>query len=454
MNKLSLACLAALAALVTGCPQNDYTVELTPRGKVIERKLIFYRADGKDTNGVPKYVGFPSNELAAITALYPPGAVKRDGDPYSAKGGFAGGMPGDIGGAGNYQHFTTSLGSAGFYVERFRGNDNLAAQTKARLAAADQLADLVIGWSRAELGREPGYKNLRRFLDGDFRRDLKNLTLYAWAGEISTPFKPQAGEEFIVRFGQYLIEHGYLKIEDAPQLVQIWLSGDDSQTPRFVQKLVAEKLGVPPSGPMPKSLAVLADPAALEKSWDKYLTSSKQNRARLQQWEKDKKTKPDLQKPDLMNELVSTLIWSGSSGEDGHLTVRLTLAAAPDHTNGKWDEARHQVVWESTLEAAESARRLPVFCYANWSQADAAFQQQHFGRVILTGDKLLQYGVWHSALTPAQAGEWDQLLTAFQPGGNWTNQFAPFQFSAGVTTNCSAAEIGKDLVKSALEQKP
>ena len=86
MNKLSLSCLAALAALVTGCPHNEYVVELVPQGKVIERKLVFYRADGADTNGVPHYQSFPSNELVAITALYPPGAVTHEGERHFAKG--------------------------------------------------------------------------------------------------------------------------------------------------------------------------------------------------------------------------------------------------------------------------------------------------------------------------------------------------------------------------------
>ena len=227
MRKLAIPGLAALAALVTGCPHNDYTVELTPRGNVIERNLTFYRVDGANTNGAPNYQSFPSNELAAITALYPPGQVTREGEKHIARAEFAGALPPDVGGAGSYKHFVSSLGSAGFYLERFRGNDDLAAQATKRLAAADQLSDLVLGWSRAEFRHEPRYQNLRRFLDGDFRRDLKNLSLYLWAGDVSSLCKPEATEEFIVRFGQYLIERGYLKVDDALALVPIF-SGDDS----------------------------------------------------------------------------------------------------------------------------------------------------------------------------------------------------------------------------------
>ena len=457
MKTQTLFCLAALTVLVTGCPHNDYTVELTPHKKVIERKVVFYRADGTDTNGVPKYESFPSNELASITALYPSGKVTREGDCHFARGEFSGALPEDVGGAGSYNQITTSLGAAAFYLERFRGNDDLAARTKAQLAAADQLTDLLLGWCRAEFGHEPGWKNLHSFLDGDFRRDLKNLSLYSWAGEISSSCQHAANEEFIVRFGQYVHERGYLKIEDAASLVRIYSGRNDSRALLLIQKFLAEKLGVPTAGPMPKSLALLADSAAMEQSWKKYLAGTQLYQARLRQWQKEKKTQPDLSKPEpseAVNDLLGTLLAFGSSGEDDHLTVRLALAAAPDHTNGKWDEARHQVVWESALESAQPAKRLPVFCYANWSRPDAEFQQEHFGRVILGGDELLKYCLWRGGLEEANAGEWDKWLATLRPGDALSNQLSVFQFSGGPSTNSSAANFGKDLIKSSLEHKP
>lgn len=61
--------LALTAFLVTGCPHNDYTVELKPQGKVMERSLVFYCADGTNaTTGAPNYSGFNTQELAMITA--------------------------------------------------------------------------------------------------------------------------------------------------------------------------------------------------------------------------------------------------------------------------------------------------------------------------------------------------------------------------------------------------
>jgi hypothetical protein len=445
--------LAALAVLVTGCPQNDYTLELTPRGRVLERKLIFYRADGTETNGAPKYQSFPSNELAAITAVYPPGAVTNEGERHMAVGEFAAATPGDIGGAGVYSNLTTSLGSAGFYAERFRGSDDLSAQEKKRLTAADQLADLVVGWSKAEFKGKPGHKSLRQFLDADFRRDLKNGGLYAWVGGIASSYQPQVTEEFLARFGLYLVERGYVRLGDRPLLAHALSSNNDSVWALLVQHLVADKLGVPSSGPAPEWLAFLADPKALEDSWQKFLANSAAYRARVREWEREKKLSPDAKKPepsDFAAELLVALATSGSSGQDDHLTVRLSLPGAPDHTNGKWDDTRKQVVWDTPLEAKESAARLPVFCYAGWSEANSRFQQEHFGRTIISGDNLLSYGVWRAGLSEAQAGEWEKFLSGLRPGSDLTNRLANFEFAGESVETNGVAGFGKGLIREGL----
>jgi hypothetical protein len=450
--------LAALTELVTGCPHNDYTIELTPRGNVIERKLVFYRADGTESKGVPKYEGFPSNELAAISALYPHGALTPEGERHFARGEFSGATPGDVGGAGAYTNYSSSLGSAGFYIERFRGSDDLSAQQEKRLTAADQLADLVVGWSKAEFGLEPRYQDLRRFLDVDVRRDLKNAALYSWVGDIASSYQEHAQEEFIGRFGLYLVERGYLKLADAPLVAQLMVGSDTSVAATLAQRLVAEKLGMPPSGTTRDRLAFLVDPVALQKSWETFLSGTELYQSRMRKWheeEQEGKHEADAKEPtpsEVANDLVAALITSGSSGEDDHLTVRLALPSVPDHTNGKWDEARRQVVWDSALEAKESAARLPVFCYAIWSQPENQFQQDHFGRVILKGDDLLKYNLWRAQLNEPQAGEWEKLLLSLWPD-ELTNKLAAFEFSAVGQVQAASASYAKELIKSALGQQ-
>jgi len=441
--------LVPLCALLTGCPHNDYTVELKPAAHGVERTLTFYRADGSSSNGVPNYQGFPSNELAAITQVYPANAVKEDAAAarYVAKAEFVGAMPKDVGGAGSYTNYVTSLGESGFYLERFRGNDDLAERTLKQYHAADQFTDLVIGWSKTEFGRERGYGKLRQFLNEDFRNDLKNAGQYFQLGLAGASSNTNAPEEFIVRFCQYLLERGYLKLSDLPKLHMLASSaGVDSEVPQLMQRLVAEKLGVPAGGPLPKSLAILTNEVALQKSWEGYLAKTDPYRAKHKQWETDVKTNPKLEEPkpaDAANDLFMSLLGlSGGFGDEAdHLTVKLALKHAPDLSNGKWQDG--QVVWESKLD---KDRPLPVLCYASWSNPDETFQRAHFGRVLLEGDELSKYDLWRSGLDEPAGREWDAFLAGLQPGAGLKKQIEAFRSAHGE----DQSDAGRKLLTGAL----
>jgi len=446
--------------LVTGCPSNQYSIDLTPRGNVIERKLVFYRADGTKSKGVPNYVGFDAAELARITSLYPQDKIEEDAkhQVFTVTGGFGPSMPNDVGGSGSYTNIKTSLGSAGFYMERFRGNDDLATQTEKRLKAADELTDYVLGWSRKEFRHERGYENLRRFLDTDFRRDLKNLAMYAGMMRSSYVTRSDAPEEFAVRYGQYLIERGYLKVGDLPGLFHGIADNDSLPFAKLVQRFIASKLGVPENRPMPPKLAFLADPVLLERSWTNYLATTDAYQKKLYKWHKEKMAyeldvmkkrakglinpasppkampqAPDRPSPsevenDVMGEMmagIGDLFWN----TDDHVTVRLSLPSAPAHSNGKWDGSRKQIVWESDIENSTNDVRPPSFCYASWSEPDVSSQKQHFGSVVLSGDNLCGYCLWRAALGKKEADEWDALLAGLQPD-DYKAKLVTFRFSS------------------------
>lgn len=449
-----ISILVALCPLLTGCPHNDYTVELRPESNGVERTLAFYRADGYRSNGVPDYQDFPSNELAAITRVYPADAVTQVGQQYVARGHFTGLLPGDIGGAGSCSNFTTALGDAGFYGERFRGNDDLTANVARRSRAADQITDLVIGWSKAEFGREHDYKKLRKFLDTNFRNDLKNAGLYFWTAQVSALSETNAPEEFAVRFCQYLFERGYLKLSDAPAVCSIIQGGNDASLERLIQRLMADKMGISASDPLPKSLAILTDSAAIQKSWENYLARSDLYRAEIKEWKVKRKTDPKLAAPKPANaadDLIADLLF-GNSDEPDHLTVKLALSHAPNHTNGKWLDG--QIIWQADLDAG---RPLPVFCYASWSVPDAGFQTAHFGSVILEGDELVQYCLWHSSLGEERAHEWESFLSGMQPGQELKTELATFQFQALPAQSNEEDKqlyVGRKLLIDALAKKP
>jgi len=431
--------LVVMAFVVTGCPHNDYTVQLQPRGNVIERTLVFYRADGANTNnGTPNYQAFDTNELAAITARYPANGLTNDAGRHVARGEFTTKLPDDVGGSGVYTNLANSLGAAGFYVERFRGNDDLAGMTERRFKAADQLTDLIAGWSQAELGRDPRYDQLHQFLNVDLRHDLKNFSSYWWEGTLVSNYKTNASEEFAVRFGLYLYERGYFTLAEMPGLVGdasfADVSGSDPKPLlRRIQRLVARKMGDPGSEPVPASLAFLADETLMEKSFTNYLSGTDAYRARLKQWEEDKKLNPDSKLPEPSDEVwnqVESLLGIDLFGQTpDHLAVRLSLPSPPVHGNGRWDETLKQVVWDTDLEGRTNATHLPFSCYASWALPDEGFQTAHFGKVVLTGDDLTEYCLWRSSQDSQRGGEWDDFIAGLKPGNDLVQRLDAFRFS-------------------------
>jgi len=164
--------------------------------------------------------------------------VKLDGQRYLARGEFAGPLPNDVGGVGSYTNLVTSLGDAGFYMERFRGNDDLVARTTRQFAAADKITDLIIGWTRAEFGRERGYKKLRNFLTRTSAMTSKrgavlpvrrgnHLVRHQRAGGIHGPVRPVFAGARLLRFS------------DVPELY----SSDGYSALSLIQRLAAEKMG-------------------------------------------------------------------------------------------------------------------------------------------------------------------------------------------------------------------
>jgi hypothetical protein len=464
LQKCLLCALATMILVLTGCPHNDYVVQLKPQGDVIVRTLVFYRADGLNNNtGIPNFQPFDSAELAAITALYPAQSLTNDGGRYVVRGEFANVLPADVGGAGVYTNLGTSLGAAGFYLERFRGNDDLSGMSEKGFKAADQLSDLMVGWSRMQLGREPGYDRLHQFLNVDFRHDLKNLSEYCMEGQLVNRYQTNASEEFAVRFGQYLLERNYFRLEEIPGLISDISGSDPQPLLRRIQRLVAVKMGVPENEPVPASLAFLTNETLLEKSFTNYLARTEAYHAKLKQWRQDKKLQPGIKPPepeDVLPDLAGDLLEIDLFGPTpDHLAVQLSLPSPPLHSNGRWDGSRQQEVWDTDILSRTNATRLPFSCYANWVRADEGFQMAHFGKVALNGDKLTQYCLWRSSQDAKRGGEWDAWLANLKPGPGLMERLDAFRFSdesdqlaANGESNVPAlSDYPRELLKSALQ---
>ncbi|MEE9602390.1 MAG: hypothetical protein V3V75_03730, partial [Thermoguttaceae bacterium] len=220
---LSVILLSVVA--LGGCESTHYEIEITPDGKNFERKLTCWRETRE--NDKTRLEQLPKEELERIGKLYDRKDAPDDAAKQTFVGRFGDTTPADVGGAGEYTHFTSPLGTVSSYVERFRGNDDLDSQLAKRRAAADQFVDLLLGWLEREVGNRDGFGRLKKFVDEDFRRDLKNLGIYLWTGgAANVTGTKDALARFGTRMGQYLCERNYFKPKDVPALARVFADDD------------------------------------------------------------------------------------------------------------------------------------------------------------------------------------------------------------------------------------
>jgi hypothetical protein len=440
-----LPALGLLAPLVltTGCPRNEYVVDLQPQGEKIQRTLQCRRVD----SGTPEtnLVEFPADELKRLQAAYPRHRFDAASKYHVLDGTFSATLPKDVGGAGEYRHFRTSLGSLSTYLERVRGEEDQQGRLERRMKATDQLADLVSEWLQAELGKEKNFPALKKFLDGPFRKDLKNINLYLWQMELVEKKDTNAPDTMVARAVQYAIEQKYVRSEHVPLLLAGVFEEDADGWLKLLRELLADKLGAP------VTQAFLKDPEALDKSWKAFLPKSNCYLDYLQVWEKEHQADADAKKPDpdeAFSKLVEEAADVSLGGSDDQLTVHLSLPVAPLRANGAWDPDKKRVTWETEIEAG-TPMRLPVICYAAWVEPDADFQKAHFGKLALAGETLNKYVLWRVNLPAAPGGEWDKFLSGLAPGGNLVQRLESFKFAAGGAAG-SDAETAISLIKTGL----
>jgi hypothetical protein len=431
MRCSALGSMAILTIVLAGCDYDCYETEIRPDGAALQRRLTCWQVKVKDNH--EQIAPLSAEKLARIGKLYP----TRQSPPGEKKqvfcGEFTGSTPADVGGAGRYAHFAFSLGSASWYVERFRGDDDPESRLTRRRRAANQLADLVVGWMAAEAGRDPNFARLRQFLDRDLRRDLENIGVYGWIGGMETQGANDAKSEFFVRVAFYLCERGYFAPQDIPSLTRS-AESDGRALFAYVQRFFARKMGVADDQPIPASLAFLADPERLTNSLDKFVRSTRLFQERVERWKAASKDHSDA-KEQTPRGLLLDLAFGAVAGTDFQLTLRgprdrlelkLFCGEKPYSTNGRWDEMRSAVTWSKGLASDET---LPVVCFALWSSPNRAFQEQHLGRVALTDAKLAQYAVWREALKPEEAVEWERFLASLKPGAALNASLQGFGFS-------------------------
>lgn len=443
--------LAGLAALV-GCQVRRYELEMTPREGQLERRLTVFeqRQDGEKSVDV----AVEDKELARIAAEYGVEPPKSGGPRHTFSQTFAGRLPDDVGGFGTCTRWATSLGTATAYVERMRGDDDLAGDLDARREAVARLVELLAGWLEQELGDAPQWPQLRDFLHGPFRRDLVNLSIYVKSLEFLTarerqetaadpPDRTDILAEHGVRVGQYLVERGYLVPDQLPD----WLYAVDQAQQRrsgpllaLVQRWLATRCGVPADQPLPPSLTQFNDLESVGASLRSYLQDSDEYRSLRTKWEQLPPAERDGEPPDpakVLGDLALRAFVPGGIffGSD-RLTATLAVPCEPLATNGHWQADEQRVAWTADLLPrgksagdALAGRPIPEILFAIWVEPAEEPQRARFGRVVLAKEELVEYCLWRCGLPEEKARQWEAFLEGLEPGGELIPRLEAFRFA-------------------------
>jgi hypothetical protein len=432
-----LLAAAVVAALLGGCDYDVYEIEMSPRGGAIRRTLTAWHvAQGDKKTNVQKLA---EEKLAALAKLYDKRLTGPEESKQAFAGTFGGRTPDDVGGAGYYNRLDSRMGHASIYSERFRGRDDQASVIEEGLKKIDKAVDHLIKWLESELAGEKGFRELRKFLDEDFRRDVKNFFVYAWMGRLPGAQKDKSGrgQELTARVLQYFAERGYFSPEQLPAIARAVIEAFNQDSPEgllaIVQRFLATKMGVPADKPVPGGLAFLADPNSIEHSMESYARTTDEFKARMRQWEQDKKADPNTAEPNPADVLelpkrdlpILKFDLFGPSRAD-QLTLKLETGVKPWTTNGTWDKDGKLVEWSAALSSGD---KLPVQCYALWAGPNEPFQARHFGKVVLEGHNLTAYCLWRSGLRKDEAKEWEAFVDTLKPGGGLKEKLQAFRFS-------------------------
>ncbi len=429
MAKHSYLKLAVLLLIITGCEEYKYSIEMKSCDRGVERKLTL--------SG-----NLPEDQRAAIAKLY-----QKQIAPNIFWGSFDTNLPNDVGGAGFYSTFNTDMGKTTIYSERFRGNDNLNDTLDKAQLQVDRIVDFLIGWLEHELGDDPNFVNLKAFCDKNLRQDLKNVAIYFWLSDILKGFKSADSDEISIRMMQYFVERGYFSPKEA-----ILLLGDSDELTEetaynLVRSFVADKMGYSDTNIAAERLKFLSDEEHSEKSIERYIRTTD---FFMKAWEekKIKENDPNTAPPETGDVLCSVLegTWFDLDffAPTHTVEVKLTCTNEPFYTNGRWDEQASQVVWLSEIAGD---MKLPTFFYASWSEPNMAYQQKHFGRIVLSDGDLAQYCMWRENLDEKNSKEWDFFILSMNPGEDLHGRLNTFRFS-------SDQQKGPDEKKNDLAKEP
>jgi hypothetical protein len=218
MRRAKTTLFAALAtcALMVACGPNWFSIELTPRGPVMERRIT-QEFGPEEYDRVALLYSQPVT--AETFAAFEANALQR----LSLTGRFGPEMPADSHNRGLYSYCESPLGTSATYTERFGGRHDLTAMLEAQRERFNLLWDIVLLLADEFVGEEVDYAELRSFLDTTMRADFWDLTLeltiadlgndsmgnLSFQDEIPDDIQPTA-----MRVLHFLDARGYVTLEE------------------------------------------------------------------------------------------------------------------------------------------------------------------------------------------------------------------------------------------------
>ena len=399
----------------------------------------------------------PAAELERIAGLYEQRISKT-----SFVGHFGERLPQDVGQYGIYEYLDDPMGQSYVYVERFKGNNNPAADVEEMLSMADRFIDFLLEWFEFELGEDENFSKLHLFLDTKVRVDLKNLCMYHWL-DSRLVASETSHEEWSVRAFLHLLEQEYVTFNELFAIKE-----DPKRILPLVQNLLARELGYTDGDPASEKLDFLADPNAVNESLVRFIPASDRYQQAMEQAIRESPD-PDLVSREMMNkplraddalelamelyeiDILSFIDFSLSSDK---LTIEMLCTNQPYATNGHWDPNSNRLTWSQDTKH-DSKAQLSFLCYAHFSVPNEEFQLKHFGETVLQEEKLTRYCMWRQGLSQSRRQEWDTCLSSLQPD-RAPSQIHTFRFSDEHVTYDQDGEprkLASDVLRDLFEPK-
>jgi hypothetical protein len=250
---------------------------------------------------------------------------------------------------------------------------------------------------------------LERFARGELRHDTLNVLQLWIVGLNQTAFAEQKGVEaasdeysVLLSTNMYLIERGYVRPTDNP-------SPDDKYLLllfRGVLRRAAAAMGHPADAPLPPVLARLLEKGRHTEAFETGRTAIGMSEEEFQAL------------------VAPTRI--GMGGDVAQFDVIWHDTDRPAVTNGEYKEASRELHWQArNCQPME----LPAILFAAWADANEDFQKEHFGRVLLVDEPLVDYNRWRSQLSPDHRAEWDKFVDSLEPGPGLIERLRRFRFA-------------------------